>query len=77
MVNITCDVCEKKKPTRLKNPAEEWFLGYDLQVESETGLLHSVRFLDRWDDRRVLELGAIHLCSEKCMDKYLEAQRAA
>ena len=77
MVNITCDVCGKKKPTRPKNPAEEWLLGYDLQVESETGLLHSVRFLDHWDDRRVLELGAIHLCSEKCMDKYLELNRAA
>jgi hypothetical protein len=77
MVIISCDVCDKKKSMRPNNPAEEWLLGYDLQVESDSGLVRSVRFLNHWDDRRVLELGAIHLCSEKCMNRYLEAKRAA
>jgi hypothetical protein len=37
----------------------------------------SIRFLDRWDDRRVLELGAIHLCSQACREKYLKRSKAA
>jgi hypothetical protein len=73
MVRISCDVCG-----RVKNPADqEWILGYDLQVETRTGLQRSLQFLDRWYDRRVPEFGAIHLCSEKCRDEYLEESRAA
>jgi hypothetical protein len=73
MVRISCDVCG-----RLKSAADhEWILGYDLQVERRAGLRRSVHFLDHWYDARVLELGAIHFCSEKCRDKYLEASKAA
>jgi hypothetical protein len=31
----------------------------------------SIRLFDHWDDRRVLELGAIHLCSLQCRDEYM------
>jgi hypothetical protein len=73
MVRISCDVCG-----RVKNRADQgWILGYDLQVETRTGLQRSVQFLDHWYDRRVPEFGAIHLCSEKCRDNYLEESRAA
>jgi hypothetical protein len=78
MVTITCDVCKGKKDTNSKKlNAEEWILGYDLQVESPNAVQRSIRFLDRWDDRRVLELGAIHLCSEGCREKYLKRSKAA
>ena len=36
----------------------------------------AVRFLDRWDDRRITELGVIHLCSQDCKDKYLKRSAA-
>ena len=72
MVTIECDACRKKRP---QEAAEEWILGYDLEVESRSGVSRSVRFLDRWDDRRILELGAIHLCSEECREKYLNRSR--
>ena len=77
MVRISCDVCGRTRPATEEIQSEEWILGYDLESESKAGLQRSVRFLDRWDDRRVLELGAIHLCSEKCRDKYLKASKAA
>jgi hypothetical protein len=61
--------------TRIGNDA--WILGYDIEVENANALQRSLRFLNRWDDGRVLELGAIHLCSEKCKDQYIQEARAA
>ena len=78
MVKISCDVCGKVRPsgdTRIGNDA--WVLGYDIEVENANALQRSLRFLNRWDDGRVLELGAIHLCSEKCKDQYIQEARAA
>ena len=74
MVTIKCDVCKRTRP---QGSDEEWILGYDLEVESKSGITRSVRFLDRWDDRRILELGAIHLCCEQCRDEYLKRSRMA
>ncbi len=76
MVTITCDVCGKEKPEVSVNGGG-WILGYDLQSESSTAISRSIRFLDHWDDRRVLELGTIHLCSDRCRQNYLKGERAA
>jgi hypothetical protein len=78
VVKISCDVCGKVRPladTRIGNDA--WVLGYDIEVENANALQRSLRFLNRWDDGRVMELGAIHLCSEKCKDQYIQEARAA
>ena len=79
MVSITCDACgrEKPQPEAAKAGKNGWVLGYDLQSESSNAVSRSIRFLDRWDDRRALELGAIHLCSDKCKQNYLRGERAA
>jgi hypothetical protein len=78
MVEITCDVCDKKRPPSEKRLSKDaWILGYDIEMEKANALQRSLRFLDRWDDARVLELGAIHLCSEKCKDDYIRKARAA
>lgn len=78
MVKISCDVCGKVRPqsdTRLGN--DSWILGYDIEIENPNALQRSLRFLTRWDDARVLELGSIQLCSEKCKDHYIKDARAA
>lgn len=78
MVEIICDTCGKKRPQPeniIKQPG--WILGFDLEVENKAGLQRSLRFHDRWDDCRALELGAIHFCCEGCKDKYLRNSRAA
>jgi hypothetical protein len=78
MVEITCDVCDKKRPQSEKRLSKDsWILGYDIEMEKANALQRSLRFLDRWDDARVLELGAIHLCSEKCKEDYIRKARAA
>jgi hypothetical protein len=78
MIEISCDSCGKVKPVaQTVNGAPEWVLGYELEVESPNALQRSMRFLDRWDNRRVLELGAIHFCSLACKEKYISAAKAA
>ncbi len=76
MVRITCDNCGKEKPQPEKQRGpEHWILGWDIMTETPHAKQHSVRFLDRWDDRRAFEIGAIHFCSDRCRDAYV--QRAA
>lgn len=76
MVEITCDNCDALMP-EVMDPDAEWILGYDLQLESPNAVQRSIRFLDHWDNRRVLEVGAIHLCSIECRDEYVAKTKAA
>ena len=77
MVKIPCDVCGRVRPSRDTRIADDtWILGYDIEMENANALQRSLRFLSRWDDARLLELGAIHLCSEKCKDQYITEARA-
>jgi microsomal dipeptidase-like Zn-dependent dipeptidase len=78
MIRITCDVCDKVRTQQSKKIANDsWILGYDLEIENANALQRSLRFLSHWDDARVMELGAIHICSEKCKDQYIKEARAA
>jgi hypothetical protein len=79
MVEISCDTCGKVKPVAasLGNGHNEWVLGYDVEMQSPNALQRSMRFLERWDDRRVLELGSIHFCSDACKEKYISSAKAA
>jgi hypothetical protein len=78
MVRITCDMCGKVRPQSDKRIADDsWVLGYDIEIENANALQRSLRFLNRWDDARLLEIGSIHLCSEKCKDHYIKEARAA
>jgi hypothetical protein len=78
MVKITCDVCGKARSRSDKRIADDsWVLGYDIEIENANALQRSLRFLTRWDDARLLEIGSIQLCSEKCKDQYIREARAA
>jgi len=77
MVRITCDQCGALKPAHHgRVQGDEWILGYDIESKSARSLQRAVRFLDRWDDRRIMELGIIHLCSPGCKEKYLKKSAA-
>ena len=78
MIKITCDMCDKVRPQsdgRVAN--DSWILGYDLEVGNSNALQRSLRFLPRWDNVRVMDLGSIHICSEECKDQYIKEARAA
>jgi hypothetical protein len=47
-----------------------------VEIESPNVVQRSLRFLDRWDDRRVLEFAAIHLCCVQCKEEYKRARAA-
>ncbi|HZU22831.1 MAG TPA: hypothetical protein VE998_08375 [Terriglobales bacterium] len=78
MIQITCDSCGKQKPAGPSPSTDKWIMGWDLEGDTpRSSINHTVRFLDRWDDRRILELGGIQFCSERCREKYLNRSRAA
>jgi len=77
MVTVTCDVCEKTRPNDRIPSGKDWILGFDLELETPRTLRRQLTFLDRWDDRRVLDLGAIHLCCEECRLEYIDRSKAA
>ncbi len=70
MVQIICDTCGDTMPDPMPS-GFEWIMGYDLQIESVNALQRSVRFLEHWDNRRILEVGAIHFCSLECRNNYV------
>jgi hypothetical protein len=72
MVTVTCDACGVER-----QPGEEWVLGYDIESVTPNGVRRAITFLDRWDSRRMDELGAIQFCSLECKNNYLAKQRAA
>ena len=72
MVTITCDTCKAAK-----KPEEEWVLGYDIETISPNGVRRAITFLDRWDSRRITELGSIHFCSLECKNDYIGRQQHA
>lgn len=76
MIKITCDNCGSVRPEVVPSN-EEWVLGYDVEIEARNAVQRSIRFLDHWDSRRVMEVGAIHLCSLECRDEYVAKSRAA
>ena len=73
MVTITCDTCGQP---RKKENADTWIIGFDVPNASAP-MRRSINFLDRWQDRRVLDPGAIHFCGGECRDTYLENAQAA
>ncbi len=75
MIKITCDNCGAERPEKPAATAE-WILGYDIEIESPNSMQRSLRFLDHWDDRRILEFGSIHLCCEECKAEYKAAEAA-
>lgn len=79
MVEIKCDHCDKVKHPNdeTRNSGPDWILGWDLISESTNAVQRSIRFLDRWDARRVAEFGAIHFCSLECRERYIAENRAA
>lgn len=79
MTTITCDTCraEARPNSEKRTTKAPWIQGSDLMVESPRLVQHSVRLLDRWDDRRIAEFGAVHFCSLECKDKCLSKNKAA
>ena len=73
MVMISCDVCGVQ---RTSANCEHWIVGFDIPAASAP-MRRSLKFLDRWQERRVLDPGAVHFCCEECKNTYVENALAA
>jgi hypothetical protein len=73
MVTITCDACGKQ---RTSASCDGWLLGFDVPAASAP-MSRSIKFLSRWEERRVLDPGAVHFCGEECRNIYVENAQAA
>ena len=73
MVTITCDVCGKQ---RIHDNSATWVLGFDVPAASAP-MSRAIRFLDRWEERRVLDPGAVHFCCDECRATYVQNAQAA
>lgn len=73
MVTVTCDACGVQ---RSSENCERWILGFDIPAASAP-MKRSLKFLARWEERRVLDPGAVHFCSEECKNIYVDNALAA
>ena len=73
MVTITCDACGVQ---RTSENLEHWLLGFDIPAASAP-MKRNIKFLERWEERRALDPGAVHFCCEGCKKTYVESALAA
>jgi hypothetical protein len=78
MVTVTCDSCGVESLPNVEKHKNKrpWIQGYHFIVGSPR-TSNSIRLLERWDESRIAEFGAVHFCSAGCKDKYLMRQKAA
>ena len=73
MVMISCDTCGTQRGS---DNCEGWILGFDVPAASAP-MKRSMRFFERWEQRRVLDPGAVHFCSVECKNTYVDNATAA
>ncbi len=68
MLLFSCDSCQ-----RIKNPDENWIVGFAADTMGVTSATREVTILDAWSGARAVDPLAVHFCSVACKDKYVDA----
>src|SRR5262249_12240386 len=66
MIRFQCESCR-----RLKENGESWILGF---VAENIGVVLArceISIADAWDRSRAVQAFAVHFCSDKCRNKYV------
>jgi len=66
MIVFTCDTCRK-----LKKPEQDWILGMAAESLGAVSALREVNILSIWANAQAVHPLAVHLCSERCKDRYM------
>ena len=66
MVTFLCDTCG-----RVKKPEQQWILGSAAESLGAVSARREVNILSAWADSQAVHPLAVHFCSERCKDKYL------
>jgi hypothetical protein len=66
MIRFECDSCR-----RLKEPGEDWILGFAAESIGVVSARREISIADVWDRPRAVEALAVHFCSNKCRARYV------
>ena len=66
MVTFICDSCG-----RAKKPDQEWILGLAAESVGAVSARREVNILSDWAEAQAVHPLAVHFCSERCKDRYL------
>jgi len=66
MVTFICDTCG-----RVQKSEQEWILGLAAESLGAVSARREVNILSAWAESQAVHPLAVHFCSERCKDKYL------
>ena len=67
MIEYVCDSCGKRK-----RDDQNWILGLAAENIGIVSARREVNILSRWAEAQAVHPLAVHFCSEKCKEKYME-----
>ncbi|HKW19510.1 MAG TPA: hypothetical protein VJO35_18520 [Terriglobales bacterium] len=66
MIEFVCDTCHKRK-----KPNQHWTLGLAAESVGVQTARREIDILSAWRDDQAVNPLAVHFCSERCKDKYM------
>ncbi|HZP18559.1 MAG TPA: hypothetical protein VFB00_11370 [Terriglobales bacterium] len=67
MIKFVCDGCGKTKKT-----GQEWILGLAAESVGAQSARREINILSRWADPQSVHPMAVHFCSDRCKEKYMQ-----
>jgi hypothetical protein len=66
MIEFVCESCHKRK-----REGQKWILGLAAESVGAQSARREVNILSTWSDAQAVHPLAVHFCSERCKDKYV------
>jgi hypothetical protein len=66
MIKFVCDSCGRTKRT-----GQEWLLGLAAESIGVQSARREINILSAWVEPQAVHPMAVHFCSERCKDKYV------
>ena len=66
MIEFVCDTCHKRKKA-----GQDWILGMAAESVGVQTARREIDILSAWRDEEAVDPLAVHFCSERCKEKYM------
>jgi hypothetical protein len=66
MLEFVCDTCHKRKKA-----GQQWILGLAGERVGMQSTQREINILSSWRDDQAVHPLAVHFCSDRCRDKYM------
>ena len=67
MIAFICETCGK-----VKKPDQDWILGMAAESVGVVSARREVNILSVWAEAQAVHPLAVHFCSERCKEKYMQ-----